>query len=118
MNRTNRPHWVYRHYDADGVLLYVGMTVNPKRRPFERRERPWMVASMRVTLDGPFTQDEAAALERKVIREDHPLYNVYRNNGNVTATERVADSMTDADLASWDPLVLSILSDALSGIAS
>lgn len=28
----NRPHFLYRCYDADGLLLYIGLTVNPRKR--------------------------------------------------------------------------------------
>lgn len=31
-NTDGRVHWLYRVYDADGVLLYIGLTVNPESR--------------------------------------------------------------------------------------
>lgn len=30
--RRRRPHWLYRCYDKDGRLLYIGQTSNPKGR--------------------------------------------------------------------------------------
>lgn len=32
---------VYRAYDAEGTLLYVGQSMNPKRRMGDHRSKPW-----------------------------------------------------------------------------
>lgn len=93
MNLDGRPHYIYRHYDADGVLLYVGLTVNPDRRPHERRERPFLKASVRCAISAPMSRAEALAAERAAIRDELPLHNVQENNGNVTAAHRLARAL-------------------------
>jgi hypothetical protein len=110
-------HYVYRHYDADGRLLCVGMTKNPARRPYERRDRPWIGDSARVDVSGPMSHDEAAAVERRVIAEEKPLHNVYRNNGNKTALYRYyeaqAAAMTPEDWAAARARAAEVASQSL-----
>lgn len=69
-------HCVYRAYDTDGVLLYVGQTANPYRRLSQhRRCTPWWetVVELRVVLFPSYIA--AAAEERRSILEDGPLFN-------------------------------------------
>lgn len=77
--RAPDPTLVYRHYDARGRLLYVGIT----RRGVERWEehaadKPWfeLVATSRCE-EHP---SRAAALyaEAVAIRDEHPVYNICR----------------------------------------
>lgn len=108
-------YWIYRHYDAAAALLYVGMTKNPESRPYVKYGREhWIDDSARVEVDGPYPLDEAAALERKAIRDEAPLHNVYRNNGNLKAAERAAAAMTDEEHHAWDRRCAEIISDFLS----
>lgn len=67
---------VYRLYDADGVLLYVGVTDEPKTRfKTHAGTKSWWpsVYSRRIE----WHQDRAAAetAERTAIREEYPLWN-------------------------------------------
>lgn len=117
----DRPHYIYRHFDADGRLLYVGLTVNPRKRPFARQGRPW-VASSHIQVSAPMGKDEALAAERAAIRDEAPVHNIYRNNGNVTAMERAndawLDSRTDEERIESDRRMAQIISDALARRAS
>lgn len=71
----DRPHFVYRHYDAAGRLLYVGLTMNPERRPYERGRRPWFDKSVRVDIVGPMSRAEGVKAERRAIADEEPLHN-------------------------------------------
>lgn len=79
--RESVPHFVYRYYDADGTLLYVGVTIDPKQRHMNHGyQSPWFrdIASYRLT--GPFISEDAGtrarAYERQTIFNEHPLHNV------------------------------------------
>lgn len=69
---------VYRHLDADGVLLYVGMTRNPMARLDRHFARsPWIYDAVRVDMVHYDTFDEAAKAEARAIRTESPLFNRY-----------------------------------------
>lgn len=68
---------VYAFYDAEGTLLYVGVSWNPYRRwETHRRVAAWWDAAVRATIT--VYPDEATALrvERELIRTERPLHNV------------------------------------------
>lgn len=71
------PHYVYRCFDADGRLLYVGCSMNPEERMKEHRKfRPWWTNRVtRMTLEGFPDQSAGLAAERQAIQTEHPLYN-------------------------------------------
>lgn len=72
-----RDHFVYRLFDADGRLLYVGCTRNLTRRWKEHRtDKPRMAeATTRCRLQGPYTRAVARAIEREAIRTEDPFIN-------------------------------------------
>ena len=71
---------LYRHYDADGALLYVGATTDPDRRAGQhRRYSGWSdrIASTHVQW---FDSREAAlAAEARAIASENPAHNGGRN---------------------------------------
>lgn len=72
-----QPFTLYRHFDADGVLLYVGVTDHLERRNAGHRQAsPWWPQVARI--DSRLCRDfrSASAAERTAIREEAPLYNV------------------------------------------
>lgn len=101
MTEDNRPamraHMLYRFYDADDVLLYVGMTMNPGQRWANHRdEKAWWadVATVRTQL---FDSREAVLeAETKAIQAEHPLHNVVHNRRTQAARPRpvVSDRVT------------------------
>lgn len=67
---------VYRYYDADGVLLYVGITKNADLRDDQHRQASgWHPLTVRRELDWFDTRVDAAAAEREAIRGEEPLFN-------------------------------------------
>lgn len=80
-----KPHVVYRAYDREGRLMYVGITANwPVRLYSHRCATFWWrdITRTRLTL----WPDRYSALthERQVIREERPL----RNKQGATTDER------------------------------
>lgn len=67
---------LYRHFDADGVLLYVGITGNPKRRLYEHKCRSrWAEQIDRVTVKWMPDLATARDAERIAIAKEGPLFN-------------------------------------------
>lgn len=76
--RVRHPVNVYRLYDADGVLLYVG-----KGQMFERIynhsiSTQWFKQVVRAEIDHFDTEDEAKIAEAIQIRDLNPKYNKAR----------------------------------------
>lgn len=68
---------LYRFYDADARLLYVGVTDDPWRRWREHvREKPWYPRVKHQTVTWYDTRTVAEAAEKMAIRCEHPRFNV------------------------------------------
>ncbi|WNM74454.1 G-I-Y Y-I-G endonuclease [Gordonia phage BearBQ] len=70
-----RDHFVYRLFDANERLLYVGCTRRLDKRYAEHRtDKPLMIAATaRIYLQGPFTRTKARAVERFAICTESPF---------------------------------------------
>lgn len=67
---------LYRHYDVEDVLLYVGISGTPENRTrWHKRNAEWIERAVRFT--GVWYPTRAAALiaEAKAIREESPQFN-------------------------------------------
>jgi excinuclease UvrABC nuclease subunit len=76
------PHWVYRVYDADGSLLYIGVTRNPTQRVRTwrtQRKNPdaWINKAARWDWRRYPTHFDATEAERYAICAENPPYNTY-----------------------------------------
>lgn len=67
---------LYRFFDDDGVLLYVGITVNLQTRLRTHARKGWHTATRRITVDWFDTTEAARDAERHAIKTERPLYNV------------------------------------------
>lgn len=71
---------LYRFYDGDDRLLYVGIAVEPFRRMAQHRHgKGWWSDVARVELERFDTRAQAAEAERLAIANEQPLYNVVHN---------------------------------------
>lgn len=86
------PHYVYRCYDADGVLLYVGCTRNPTSRLAAHRRgnnqakaSRWLAATMHhAEVSEPYRGREAGReAERAAIQAESPIFN-YQHTADAT----------------------------------
>lgn len=67
---------LYRHYDQDGTLLYVGITSNVKRRmEGHRRSATWIERIDHIETEVFPTRRDALAAERQAINSEGPLFN-------------------------------------------
>lgn len=75
--RSNVPHFVYRYYDADGNLLYVGCTNTPyARREGHSRDSSWFPKAVRARHTVYPDRATALARESLAIHEEKPRHNV------------------------------------------
>jgi excisionase family DNA binding protein len=76
----NRPHALYRFYDAHDRLLYVGLTANPGSRwQAHSHDKPWWAQVARVTVEHFDGREEVEAAEVAAIKTEKPLHNVAHN---------------------------------------
>ena len=74
--RDNRPHYVYRYFDAQDRLLYVGVTINLKQRDAAHRHNSaWRVDAVRREVEEYPNRETAYKCEAIAIREESPLHN-------------------------------------------
>lgn len=72
-----RRHYLYRVFDADGSLLYVGISADPDARiESHRRSKPWWPEVASATLEEYPSGDAVAAAEALAIATEQPRYNV------------------------------------------
>lgn len=67
---------LYRHFDGDGTLLYIGVTGNPARRMLAHRRQPWWPAVERTEQEQYDTRAQALDAEFVAITTEHPLHNI------------------------------------------
>jgi DNA-binding transcriptional regulator YhcF (GntR family)/predicted GIY-YIG superfamily endonuclease len=85
-----RRHCVYRHYDDESTLLYVGISVAPDVRAAEHATNEW--ARFAARMDGVWfdTWAAAKAAEQEAIRVEEPIFNIVGRGCRVERNERVA----------------------------
>ncbi|MGW7283988.1 GIY-YIG nuclease family protein [Streptomyces sp. NPDC054847] len=97
MSLEERQNWrdaqrtaVYRLYDEDGVLLYVGITYDvPERWRHHRRHKPWWPQVAHERLVWYDTRPEAEAAETHAIVAEEPLHNQVKNWSDFRANYRI-----------------------------
>lgn len=68
---------LYRFYDSNGRLLYVGITVRlPLRLRQHNDTKPWWTDVSDVTVEHFASRPEAARAEQEAIRLELPLFNI------------------------------------------
>lgn len=93
-------HYVYRAWDEDLTLLYIGCTNDTRRRwqqHFNQAEKPWFSSGWRpyvhtFTVEGPYSKTEARRLEDQAILTEGPVFNAFepRNKEHLHHVMRVA----------------------------
>jgi DNA-binding transcriptional regulator YhcF (GntR family) len=76
MPRPSEPTALYRLYDSQGRLLYVGIATSPERRWLQHAaEKVWWPAVSRRDTEWFPSRAEAAAAEITAIRSERPCHN-------------------------------------------
>lgn len=99
-------HWIYRCYDAEDRLLYIGCTMDVEGR-IQAHRASWgnpasaylILRMARYEAEGPFVGRIAGRnAEREAIAAEAPLLNVHHNKGR--GLERVpVEPLTPVELA-------------------
>lgn len=77
--------FLYRHFAADGALLYVGISLSwPARTKTHSREKDWFGDVAQVTIQQFATRQAAIDAEREAIRREKPRFNVVHNRPSVS----------------------------------
>jgi predicted GIY-YIG superfamily endonuclease len=75
-----KPHVLYRAFNAQGQLLYVGITMNPGNRFAQHSdEKPWWTDVANIRVEQFASRNEVLTAEREVIKSERPLHNVVHN---------------------------------------
>ena len=70
---------LYRHWDKDGNLLYVGISLSAVYRLSQHNnESHWSNQIASVTVENYGTRDDALRAERSAISQENPRHNLYR----------------------------------------
>lgn len=86
---------LYRHFDADGQLLYVGISFSAVYRLSQHRDSSnWYERIAKVTIENFPSRQEVVEAERRAITEENPIHNkVHRPKPVYTRFKtRLADS--------------------------
>lgn len=90
MSHHSRTHALYRFYDADDQLLYVGITLDPGPRwRAHRDDKPWWHEVTNVTIEVLPSRAAVLEAEKQAILAERPRYNVVHNRGTSTAPRPV-----------------------------
>lgn len=84
---VNRRTCVYRAYDADERLLYVGISMNLDGRLSKHRSSAWWPLVEEITIQWFDGREAAKAAEREAILNESPIYNLTRPGFGVRIRE-------------------------------
>ena len=107
VNSDEFTHRLYRCYDADGVLLYIGVSKSWADRMYAHHlSKPWWddVVDVRLT---PVTEADAYVWEREAIEAEQPRYNVVHNRDTTEQHGKVSKvpvSIRDGHFDAMDAL--------------
>jgi predicted GIY-YIG superfamily endonuclease len=91
---------LYRHYAADGTLLYVGMANSALRRlDGHRAKSSWLNDIVRVEIEWFETRADAHAAERAAVNTESPKHNRIRYVPKPPKAERVLGDKHDPNNA-------------------
>lgn len=79
IERIPRPHAVYRFYDKDGILLYVGVSYKVLHRlDHHKSTKDWFWKITRIELEWFPSWGPAAGAEVRAILAENPVHNKRR----------------------------------------
>lgn len=88
------PHVLYRFYDEDGSLLYIGITLDlPARMRAHRGDKPWWTEVYRIEIEHFDSRPEVDRAERESILNERPKYNVMYNKAPAFAPGSFSDPL-------------------------
>ena len=90
---------LYRHYQADGALLYVGVTNSPERRAAQHQKSSvWFAAVKHTTIEWFNERSVALIAEKAAIAAERPVHNLH-SAGKTNGAAAFIDAAGKDDLA-------------------
>lgn len=87
---------LYRHFDKDGALLYVGVSLSAIQRLSQHREAShWSGDIASVKVEWFADRKEAITAERAAITSENPRHNLYRPKVAEVVNARAEESRQD-----------------------
>lgn len=91
---------LYRHFDREGALLYVGVSLSAIQRLGQHADHShWYSSIARVEIENFETREEVLAAERKAIVQENPRHNLKRPREErkraVEAQKQIEESRTE-----------------------
>jgi len=81
LDQEPTPTKLYRHFDAEGALLYVGVSLNAVVRLAQHKKQShWFDSIAKITIESFATRDEALEAETKAIQEEKPKHNIAKTS--------------------------------------
>jgi hypothetical protein len=72
-------HHLYRHFDADGVLLYVGVSFSAFARLAQHRDAShWYSKIANMTIENLPSREKLLLAETRAIQTERPLHNIVK----------------------------------------
>jgi predicted GIY-YIG superfamily endonuclease len=96
MSTSNTPQKtaLYRHYDKDGGLLYIGISVDPEGRTNEHRMyADWRYKSVSMAIEWFDDRQTALEAERLAIKTEKPTHNVAYNRPSADQLSPVSEAI-------------------------
>ena len=78
-----KPTALYRHFDDNDQLLYVGISINPWTRLEAHQKNDWAMKAVRMETEWFDRRPDAAAAEVVAIKTEKPLHNVVHNRAMI-----------------------------------
>jgi hypothetical protein len=75
VQKENRNFCLYRYFGHDGVLLYVGISLNGIIRQSQHRDKPWYPLIESSSHSYTETLEEVKQVEKRTIIAERPLFN-------------------------------------------
>lgn len=97
---------LYRHYDYDSKLLYVGISLNALNRLNQHENSSeWYYQISRVEIEHYATLAAALKAEKTAIINELPIYNVTHNKNRARKVTKISPEVAEAYIAKF-PLVV------------
>lgn len=96
---------LYRHYDKDGILLYVGISISALQRLKQHSKTSWFKQIERVMIEQCRNREYAQFLEALAIQNENPKFNKARPNFDPTSPSLnytiIQETRAEAYVEAW-----------------
>src|SRR3990172_9525573 len=99
--------YLYRHYDRNGILLYVGVSLSTLNRLKQHEDNAhWFNDIVDIKIERCDSRQRALELERTAINKENPLHNRKRPALNIVS---VSNHQENGRVESADELIKRIV---------